>query len=84
MSSARKLRRSPRRTFGRTGSADPGRDMIMAAAKMGLMTEAQAKEVDEWAGKLATEQIEGRLTEAELDRRIIERLAHDLARRGRA
>lgn len=82
MSMARKQRRSPRRTIGRTGSADPGRDAVMAAAKAGLITEAQAEDLDAWAGALATEQSDGRLTEAEVDRRIAERLMRDLARRG--
>lgn len=84
MSHARKLRRSPQRQLGRTGSLDPGRDMIMAVAEAGYMTKAQAEELDEWAGKLATEQLEGRITEEERDRRIAERLLRDLARRGQA
>ena len=84
MSSARKLRRSPQRTFGRTGSPDPGRDMVMAAAEAGYMTRQQAEELDAWAGALADEVCAGTLTEEECDRRIAQRLLRDLARRGSA
>lgn len=65
-------------------SRDPGRDLIMEAAARGLVTVELAKELDEWAGGLATEKLEGKLTEAEVEAKIIERLRRDLGRRGQS
>lgn len=65
-------------------NADPGRALIMTLAERGLMTPADAESLDAWAGRLATERVEGRLDEAERDEQIIARLKRDLARRGQA
>jgi hypothetical protein len=63
-------------------AADPGRALLAEAVAMGLLTAEQAASLDEWAGALATEWCEGRLTDAERERAILSRLERDLARRG--
>lgn len=63
---------------------DPARELLMRAVDAGLMTPQLAAELDAWAGELATEVTEGRMTKADADRAIQERLAADLRRRGSA
>jgi hypothetical protein len=65
-------------------SDDPGRDLIEWAAAQGFITHEAARSLDDWAGKLATEQIEEGLSDEEVERRIIARLTADIARRGQA
>ena len=63
-------------------SDDPGRDIIMAAAERGYISPGLAEELDRWASELATELTEGRITPTEAQRRVLERLERDIARRG--
>lgn len=60
---------------------DPCAALLATAVKMGLLTQADAASLDTWAGALATEVAEGRLTETEMRRRIGERLQRDISRR---
>lgn len=55
---------------------------LRMAVTIGLITQADADAIDEWAEELAKQFTAGEITEAEKDRRIIERLQRDLARRG--
>jgi hypothetical protein len=67
-----------------TEPIDPGRAMLAQVVEVGLLTKADADALDMWAGALADEVCEGKLTEAEMHRRILARLEADLARRGSA
>lgn len=57
---------------------------IQLAIDAGLMTEADGIALDAWAEELAQAVTSGEITEAEKDRRILERLTADLQRRGQA
>lgn len=63
-------------------SDDPGRDLIMRAAELGLFTQADAESLDAWAGELAHKMARGELTEADFQRELRDRLLADVARRG--
>lgn len=61
---------------------DPGHELLQQAVRAGLMTEALAAELDEWAGQLSTRMLAGELTEADVDAAVAARLERDLMRRG--
>ena len=63
-------------------SDDPGRDLIMRCAELGLVTQADAESLDAWASELAHKMTRGELTEADFQRELLARLEADIARRG--
>jgi hypothetical protein len=63
---------------------DPGRTLVLKAARHGLITPSHAESLDAWATELGKLRAEGKLTDAELDAAVDARLAADLAGRGRA
>lgn len=63
---------------------DPGRSMLDEAVEAGWMTAEHAASVDKWASELAVQMAEGRLTEDQVETAVLQRLAADLAKRGRA
>lgn len=65
-------------------SDDPGRDMIMRCAELGLFTQADAESLDAWASELAHKMARGELDEAGFQRELWKRLEADIARRGSA
>lgn len=79
----------PERDFSEEPTAsEPAVDachvLLRAAVRVGLLTEADARALDRWAGGLADEMAAGTLTEDEMRRRIATRLEADIARRGSA
>lgn len=63
-------------------SDDPGRDLIMRCAELGLFTQAEAESLDAWAGELAHRMTRGEIDEAEFQHLMMERVFADIARRG--
>lgn len=58
--------------------------MLQRCVEAGLLTQSAADSLDAWAGELAAEFTAGRITAAEAQARIMERLRADIIRRGQA